>query len=438
MPSLIPPRQQLVGWSGADNLRYRFSIALRRPKRQLVVATAIVLFLVLGILFYGADNGSMEATSPTPEEVKLSQSPSPGGRFGYNSGPPLLGPEENPVALWYPFNGTAFKPQVATYNTYSGPEARPRTPLFIAFTRNHQLLEQTVLSYISTGWPREDIIVVDNSGTMDANNRRLLSQGNPFYLDHTLYRSTYGVSILQTPTLYTFSQLMNLYLRISMTQHWSIYFWSHQDVAVLSDETAVPYRSFYHRILDILADLGVKSLDSTQNTNRDQKWALKFFAYDWLTLINVEPWRTIGQWDPFIPYYTADCDAYSRITLHGFTKDDVNAGHVFDVSETVPVTSFFPSDPLEAPHSQRFRDLKDQLDALMKKKWHDKEASRNQWQGKENGGKGEAWAYDPTGFQTMWWETSQLGRTLYKKKWGTDECRLEDHGITLSDEFKTN
>jgi hypothetical protein len=32
------------------------------------------------------------------------------------------------------------------------------------------MLQQTVLSYIAGGWPQGDSIIVDNSGTLDANS----------------------------------------------------------------------------------------------------------------------------------------------------------------------------------------------------------------------------------------------------------------------------
>ncbi|KAF3918831.1 hypothetical protein ABW20_dc0101050 [Dactylellina cionopaga] len=45
------------------------------------------------------------------------------------------------------------------------------TPLFIGFTRNWYLLEQAVVSYIASGWPPNQIIVIDNTGVMDSNVR---------------------------------------------------------------------------------------------------------------------------------------------------------------------------------------------------------------------------------------------------------------------------
>jgi hypothetical protein len=419
---------------GGELKSTKLSMLLRPHKKYVIIAACLVVFLLLGFNFRSSRADSEQLTS-------IPHSSAPLRDANEESSKPLLGAEEIPAALWFPSRGSDFRPGVPGYNAITGTNSpRLRTPLFISFTRNQALLEQAVLSYISAGWPREDIIVVDNSGTFDANNLALLSKSNPFSLNYDLLRSTYGISILQTPTLFTFAQLMNLYLRTAIAQNWTFYFWSHQDVAVLSDETSQPYKSFHQRAVEVLNGLGVTSLFGNEPTMSTEKWAVKFFAYDWLTLVNVEAWRTIGQWDTFIPYYTADCDAYSRVALHGFTKGDAKAGHIFDVSEALssPTSKFFsatPSEP-EAPNSHRFQRLKKDLEGLMNKKWIDKEAGRNDWQSREKGGKGEPWTYDPTGFQSMWWETANHGRSLYAKKWGTGECRLEDHGITLRDEFK--
>lgn len=78
-----------------------------------------------------------------------------------------------------------------------------------------------------------------DGGTMDANPRRRLSPANPFRLNYHVLRTCYGVSILQTPTLLTFSQLQNFLLRLALAHHWRFYFWSHMDVVVVSNESAI-------------------------------------------------------------------------------------------------------------------------------------------------------------------------------------------------------
>ncbi|KAF2091682.1 hypothetical protein K490DRAFT_70470 [Saccharata proteae CBS 121410] len=341
------------------------------------------------------------------------------------------------------------------------------------------MLRQTILGYISAGWPREDIVIVDNSGTLDANNEGRLSSDNPFRIPYELYRNRYGVAILQTPTLYNFAQLQNLFLRIGIAHGWSYFFWSHMDVGILGDEDVVPYRSFYSRVLDILDGSLEPDRESNSTWSLESMrpatgaWAIKFFEFDNLALVNVEAWRTIGQWDTFVPYYSTDCDAYARLLLHGFTKDNVHAGHIFDVANTIddPETKFFPAaksdldttpaasrlhdngtgadtgkpdataaeanatlaplDLDQLPDSPRYRNLLRELRTLQDVKYS---TERNSWQDRQKGGRGEAWTYDPRGFQAAWWDTAQCGRELYTRKWGTLDCKLL--GVTLDDMWK--
>lgn len=408
----------------------------RLPKRWLSA-----LLFICGLFTILLLSGSWSSSSGKRQQTPSSQDES--------STLFLLGQHEDPTKLWFPpiSSGANFQPSVASYNEPPPIERRLRTPLFVAFTRNNAMLHQTVLSYIASGWPREDIIVVDNSGTMDANNLGLLSHDNPFFLDYEILRRRYGVSILQTPTLLNFSQLMNFYLRVSIAHRWRYFFWSHMDVAVLSDEEARPYKSFYERVLGILSELGISSLNAVDGAaNSDgSTWAIKYFSYDWLTLVNVAAWRKIGQWDTFIPYYGSDCDAYSRVVLNGFTKDDVRAGRIFDLPSAItdPEAKFFPPSVDKSSsgetstdsglNSKRYQTLFAELQKLESEK---PEHHRNQWQSSDKGGRGEPWTYDPQGFQQMWWDTADIGRELYKKKWGTSECRLDEHGVTLSDEWR--
>ncbi|KAB2570606.1 hypothetical protein DBV05_g10723 [Lasiodiplodia theobromae] len=297
------------------------------------------------------------------------------------------------------------------------------------------MLQQAVLSYIAAGWPREDIIIVDNSGTMDANPEGLLSRDNPFFLDYQLFRSHYGVSILQTPTLFSFAQLMNFYLRLSIAQQWPFFFWSHMDVVVLSNEIRAPYKSLYQEILESLST-DTPSLSDPVNST----WAVKFFAYDFLTLINVSAWRTIGQWDTFIPYYTTDCDAYSRVVMNGFSKEKVElGGRIYDVASTMhdPEAALFPAtDQInsEQAGSQRYQELVTELDRMEREKRNRpaNEGGRNTWQDDKGAGRGEPWTYDPPAFQHAWLKTSDNGREMYKDKWGTSLCNLEKDDVQLS------
>jgi hypothetical protein len=426
---------------------------------------------------------------------------------------PILGTTESNVNLYYPPLGNQFFPAVPKYN--EPPRYRPRTPLLIPFTRNNSMIRQTVLSYIAAGWPRADIVIVDNSGTVDGNVGGMLSKSNPFYLDYDMFQRRYGVGILQTPTLLNFAQLQNFMARQAIMRDWPYYYWSHMDVAVLSPEEFSPYKSFYHNILD---DLDASNVDqwhikapelqrSQQQANTDfpnhnrreifsgwfdrsssgsstipakrptkkefskrmiwskPTWGIKMFAFDYLTLVNVEAWRETGQWDPYIPYYNSDCDFYHRMKLAGYRVEEKSVGHIFDVADVVedPERRFFPAIEQSLRdkwsvgpgakeikggilNSTRYKWLKAELTQMVDRKALNPDG-RNTWQtggldtrgpevdneGKPKRKSTEPWTYDPRGFQAAWWSTANGGRIAYIKKWGTLECDLIKANKTMDD-----
>lgn len=169
-------------------------------------------------------------------------------------------------------------------------------------------------------------------------------------------------------------------------------------------------------------------------------WALKWFAYDHLTMVNVEAWRKIGQWDVFIPYYTADCDAYSRMVMNGYNRAeaDAKAGMIFDVASVIdsPETLFLPAKAEQGLlNSERYQRLLGELRKMEKEKQRNP-SGRNTWQGANDEGKGEPWTYAPKGFRKGWWELAELGKRLYAEKWGQGECNLDSHEGKLEDAWK--
>ncbi|KAK6530669.1 hypothetical protein TWF281_007508 [Arthrobotrys megalospora] len=325
----------------------------------------------------------------------------------------------------------------------------PITPLFIPFTRNHHMLRQAVLSYIAAGWPRSQIFVIDNSGTMDANLRGYLSDTNPFFLDYNIYRRGYGVNIIRTPTLFSFAQLQNFMLSTAMNNGWSHYFWSHQDVAVLSDESKVPFKSLYENTLSSLISL-YPTMNSTDARKEGKQWGIVWYGFDWLALVNVaaatDREMGVGAWDTFIPYYHSDCDYYERMRLSGYSILERRVGWIFDLAEHVKDLEYYffgvgGSASLDGaekgrigngdgkPGSMRYKMLKRKLRVLMGAK---NTGERNTWQYELRGGKGEPWTYDPDGFQTAWWGMADAGRAVFSKKWGTLACKPSTAGKGLS------
>lgn len=343
----------------------------------------------------------------------------------------ILGDVEDPGRLYYAPSSSLAPRRTANYALT--PESQFRTPLFIGFTNNNAMLYQCVLSYIAAGWPPSDIVIVDNTGTMDSNPLGKLSRDHYFFLDYTKLRSL-GVGILQTPTLFTFAQLQNFYIRTALAQGWKNFFWSHMDVLVLGEEDKIPFRSFSRRIQDVVEKYHARS-----------DWAIKWFscslgmkACDMLVWVNVPAWQKIGSWDPFIPYYSTDCDAFSRMVLHGYSRDDAakhdGAGYVFDVRTLLdnPEKILFPTTVDEEPNSERYRKLKKALDEMENVKLSG-DGQRNEWQEVNSGRKQSTknWSYDPKAFRTGWWSLSDAGKGFYHKKWGTDACELDLTGVEL-------
>jgi hypothetical protein len=342
--------------------------------------------------------------------------------------PPLLGATFDAQRMWYPPQGEDkdWFPVPSEHNTKSHAPYRTRTPILVPFTRNNDMLLQTVVSLIGAGWPREDIIVIDNSGTMDANPLRALTIKNPFYLDVHKLRSKFGIGVLQTPTLLSFSQLQNFMLRLAMNSQWKFYFWCHSDIIVTSDEFTGRYKSFHERIIEELDDVGLLNGQKI----RKPRLAGKMFNGDYLAMVHVEPWKEVGGWDTFIPYYSSDCDFYARAKLSGFVFQDVFAGRIFDVGQLMPDIDKKLFRKTMVPLEWSF--LFEELEKM--EKW--KEDHRNMWQTEQTEGKGEPWTYDPEGFQKMWWWWSRSGKDMYEKKWGTRECDPTKGGGKLGEWWK--
>lgn len=115
--------------------------------------------------------GGAAPVDETPHIIYKPPKPSP---------PPPL-PEYLPLAA--SAQSPADLPPVPSWNTPPSPHVPESTRLYIGFTRCWPLLQQVVVGYITAGWPPEDIFVVENTGTFDANKNGLLTSQNPFYLD---------------------------------------------------------------------------------------------------------------------------------------------------------------------------------------------------------------------------------------------------------------
>lgn len=354
--------------------------------------------------------------------------------------PPL--PTAVPISDNFPLHQDAQNaPSVPSWNKPL-PTAE-KTPLYIGFTRNWLVLQQAVVSYITAGWPPEQIFVVDNTGTMNSNKDHRLTLQNPFYLNYRRLTETLGVNVISTPTLLSFAQLQNFYLFTSIESGYKQYFWSHMDVIALPDETQKPYRSLYQRAVEVLKETTSPAFG---------KWGIRFFAYDRLALVNVEAYLDVGGWDTFIPFYGTDCDMHERLAMRGWVMKDAYIGFIYDMGlvlddlrvlyreDTNETLAMCPGDTPEEKrpfglNDCRYERVKWMCDDLQRKKQENK-SGRNFWQAQQMGGQGEPFYRDPLGFDQAIMMSNENGQDIMGEKWGHQGCNIRGYGLNIQDQWR--
>ena len=248
-------------------------------------------------------------------------------------------PPPPPIPEYFPLAARAKSfadlPPVPSWNKPPVPHVPETTRLYIGFTRYWPLLQQVVVSYIAAGWPPEDIYVVENTGTFDANRNGQLSSSNPFYMDYHRLTKVFGVNVLTTPSLQSFAQLQNLYLSEAINNNLSYYFWGHMDVVAQTHEQWKPYKSLYQIAVETIRESVAPDFGRDPETGEKKQWAIRFFSYDWFALVNVESYIKVGGWDSMISYYGTDCDMHSRIAMNDLTTPIADAGQIFDVGRSL-------------------------------------------------------------------------------------------------------
>ncbi|KAI0905610.1 hypothetical protein F4824DRAFT_473681 [Ustulina deusta] len=246
-------------------------------------------------------------------------------------------------------------------------------PLFIGFTRQWPMLLQCVVGYLTAGWPPESIYIVENTGVQNSNAEGKLTLQNPFYLNHTTL-TRLGVNVLQTPVLLTFSQLQNFFVSTATSRQWPYYFYSHQDVLVMSFEDGADTikrpgdRDWFFYGEDEKADIlrpaaagqkGYRTIyenclrELNHTLENEKRWAFRWFQYDHLTLVNRAALDAVGGWDSLMPYYGSDCDMNARLEMDGWTMRHRRVGIINDVSTVMEDLAALYRDPAVVP---RFAD----------------------------------------------------------------------------------
>ncbi|KAF7888536.1 uncharacterized protein EAF02_003077 [Botrytis sinoallii] len=388
-------------------------------------------------------------------------------------------------------------PPIPKWNQPPNPHVPEKTPLLIGFTRNWRLLQQVVVSYITAGWPPSDIYVVENTGVMNSNKDGQLSLQNPFFLNHTRLHML-GVNVLIAPTLLTFSQVQNYFLWTAIENKWPTYFWSHMDLAILSFEdrwidahpdnvnpSPKKFQSLYDHCVSALRNVTTPNPE----TGVVKPWALEFFSYDRLALVNTESYQKVGGWDTLIPFYGTDCDMHERLAMEGFEMRDWPAGAIWDVASSLddlevlyrkkegPDPSFIDPNAVEEelaradsnsttdaslPSEKHPRDLSsrnlfsdknhrewtdepvaqeswrkllDVLDHMGNSKVANKNG-RNTWQGRQVGGQNDPYYRDSEGFEIGIQMSIEHGRRVFAEKWGHRDCDLRAQGLVPGDAWR--
>lgn len=318
--------------------------------------------------------------------------------------PPFKTPrsECSPPAVWLPgpfFYAAKSSGAITVPEQNLAPLCRPKTPLFISYGSGWCLLLQALLSYIGEGWPPSQIVVVENTGQSDFNAQGTINPRDPTFMNYSLLLDTYGVNIYRSPVRQTFAQMQNLLLELARERNWTDFYQSHQDIVVRGRGS----EAFYHAVLREHALASAHGND----------WAFTFFEYDWLSHINTQSTINVGPWDFLIPWYTADCDYYSRTRHEGLKILSFSAGDIFDVAACLP-----DPEALLAPRNTTTYFLADTaLRTLAQTKKHSKKG-RNTWQGLQEDGT------ISSGFGPSYKHLVEAGRTNYFRKWHTHSCDL--------------
>ncbi|KAK3695644.1 hypothetical protein B0T22DRAFT_488923 [Podospora appendiculata] len=335
-------------------------------------------------------------------------------------------PTWTPPAITDPFPllalSTAKPPPIPAYNVprehmHDEYGLKQPLPLFIGFTRQWPILLQAVVSYITAGWPAEHIYVVENTGVHNKNREGKLSLQNQFFLNHTTLERL-GVRVIQTPVLLTFAQLQNFFLSVAYQRNFPHYLYSHQDVLVFSPEDGRDtYNRPANRGYDFYDEKEKEELMNPQKagqpgyrtiyenclrelqvvTKRGEKWGFRWFQYDHLTMVNREAVEAVGGWDPFIPYYSSDCDINGKLAMGGWTMKSRHVGLINDISSTLTdlevlyrnprlTPNFTDPNPFSPEQEAEFAERMAKMAAEEKAKAEEEATAKKQAQEKEERG----------------------------------------------------
>ncbi|KAG6354606.1 hypothetical protein INS49_004624 [Diaporthe citri] len=312
-------------------------------------------------------------------------------------------------------------------------------PLLIGFTRTWPILLQAVVSYITAGWPPEQIYVIENTGVQMANARGQLSLQNPFYLNHAQLKKL-GVNVVQTPVLLNFAQLQNFFLSMANTHEWPYYFWSHQDVLTLSFEEGFegvtpPYNQPGYKTV---YELGCQWLDDARKN--DSRWAVRFsHTITWHCRLLMSNLTMIDKHAGTVTDTSAALNDLLALyrdprVVPDFTDPNPPAPHPEPDTKAKRAPTPEAADS-EDPNLAYYHSLRHVSDRMFHYKHG--ERGRNTWQQGQHGGMGEPFYYSSTGLAEAIDVLTEAGREVFRRKWGHRDCDLiSGAGLRPSDAWR--
>ncbi|RMZ82121.1 hypothetical protein DV737_g2234, partial [Chaetothyriales sp. CBS 132003] len=193
------------------------------------------------------------------------------------------------------------------------------------------------------------------------------------------------------------------------------------DIMIQSPEDKTPYQSFYSKVVNVLR-------------RAKKPWAVKLFAYDWVTCMNTSAMVELGGWDSMISYYGTDCDMYDRMRMRNYSVEEVYCGPVYDTGESLEDLSVLYREGDEL-NSITFHELQALFKEMTRRKNNPDLGERNRWQIAQTGGQGEPWYRDLDGFSQSLEIQIQAGLEVLRAKWHAKSCGLIGSGLKAGDEW---
>lgn len=170
--------------------------------------------------------------------------------------------------------------------------------VFVPFVNRPDLLHKATASLADV---KDYLAIVDNSGD------------GSIWLDAT-------IQTFQPLVPYTFSQTMNLILKVTRQAKAKICIFMHSD-AEAGEGT-------------------VMALISEARKREGTKWGVIWTNYDALAAFNPDAFEDIGGWDEVLPQYFSDVDTYRRLKLAGWECIDTGLPVKHTASSTINADEF--------------------------------------------------------------------------------------------------